>query len=117
MGPGDEEADLGDPTTLVVDFNREIWTVWDDETMDTLHEGAVAVPLGEEPSEPDMAKLRELVASMPGRRVERRPAWTTSRLEEALQGWAAEHAARSDLRFRFDQTIGPSAARPGRRGS
>jgi hypothetical protein len=35
-------------------------------------------------------------------------AWSAARIEAVLAQWAAEHAARPDVRFTYDPTLGPS---------
>ena len=35
-------------------------------------------------------------------------AWSAPRIEAVLAQWAAEHAARPDVRFAYDPTLGPS---------
>jgi hypothetical protein len=108
VGPDDDEHNPADPTTLMVDYDRELWSVWDEEVMDTVPDSAVAVPSGEEPSDEALARLDELAAQGMARRLERTPGWSTAQLESSLAAWVAHHAGRPDLRLRFDQSIGPS---------
>ncbi|MCA1846960.1 MAG: hypothetical protein LC792_27945 [Actinobacteria bacterium] len=108
VDPGDDEHDPDDRTTLVTEYDREVWAVWDEDRRDMVPGSATAAPAGEEPNDQALARLEELAGQSTARRVERTPGWSTGRLEASLASWVAHHAGRADLRFRFDQTIGPS---------
>jgi hypothetical protein len=108
VGPGDDEYDPHDPTTLVVDYDLDLWSVWDGESMETIAGAVVLIPVGEDPSDEALARLEQLAGQSTARRVERTPGWSTGRLEASLASWVADHVGRPDLRFRFDRSIGPS---------
>lgn len=103
----DKDDDGDDRSVLVVEYDLDLWAV-KEPGRGHVESAAFAVPHGHEPDPTAHATLEAVAAAGLGRSVERIPAWSSARLETALCGWAADHAGRPDLRFRFDQTIGHS---------
>src|SRR5947207_1107498 len=77
VGPDDDEHDPDDRTTLVVEYDRDVWAVWDGDSMDTVPGVVVAVPAGQEPNDGKLARLEELADQGTARRLERTSGWST----------------------------------------
>lgn len=97
VDPHDEEA--RDSLTITVDFDVDVWQVYDPSLRTCLDQPTVVTRRAERPSGSELDALE--ATSVGDRRVVCQGGWTTTSVHAALGDWTRTHTGRDDLEFVF----------------
>lgn len=100
-GEVDDDFDDHDPTTIVLEYEFDLWAVHENHS--PIERAAVVVAPGVELSREHSEALEAVVAERPDDRELRcHGAWSPSTISGALEEWVRVHAGRDDVTFVYD---------------
>lgn len=104
--PDDVTGD--DPTVVVVDHDRTLWVVWDDDEHWWLPEPFHVTDIGAIPEPERLGELEAAADEFSERRsLISRDGWSVDAVNTALRNWVHVHSGRDDINFRFDAALNP----------